>query len=93
MGGPLDRVEELVDAEFSEQRGSWPNAPTAQDYVRHAESLGLIAQQVCDSSGSTGAYYTVFALYESEPIFAREPLGLVFQDFSKSEIATWVARV
>lgn len=89
---PLDQLEAAVDAEWQDHRGCWPNPPDAACFARHAEALGLNVQPICDGDHSTGTYYTVIAIYAPGVIFARKPLGLIFEDFSKSIDVTWVAR-
>jgi hypothetical protein len=69
----------------------WPNGPSAEDYARNAEELGHKVQPICDSAGSFGAYYTVFAVYEAgSTVLGREPLCLIFEDFSQAAESVWV---
>lgn len=85
-------VQRHVDDERDAQGGDWPNTPSAATYVRHAESLGFKAQEVCGHLGSTGCYYAVHALYDTDDIFGTEPVALVFEDFSTSVQIAWLMR-
>lgn len=65
---------------------------SADDYRRKAEEMGLKVQPVVDSGNSTGAYYTVLAVYDGgvERIFGATPLALIFEDYSRAAIAVWL---
>ena len=84
-------VYTLEGAVDHECRQPYHEGPVTETYVRHAEAMGLKTQTVCDSGGSTGAYYTVTAVYEGdERIHGRKPLCLIFEDFSRSVPSTWL---
>jgi hypothetical protein len=86
----IAELERRVDDEWRAHAGDYPNSPDAATFARHAEAMGLHAQLVCDSSTSTGAYYTVYAIYDTDNIFGAEPLCLILEDFSKSVDITWL---
>ena len=85
----LGQLRELVEKKLRTKRGPKARRLNAHDYARLWESLGHSAQLVCDTGDSWGMYYTVYALYEADPIFATQPLALIFSDFSKTAEVTW----
>lgn len=94
MSDETDRkalVHTLEGAVIHECLQPYHEGPVTETYVRHAEAMGLTVQEVCGSGDSTGAYYTVTAIYDGEErIFGRKPLCLVFEDFSRSVPSTWL---
>lgn len=81
----LETLEDRVQATW--EQTDWPNPPSIETYVKHAEALGLTTQKITD-----GLYYTVYALYDDPYVFGREPLALVFEDNSKSYSLTLVMK-
>ncbi len=87
-----------LEARVRDDRSFYPNSPALTDYLSHAEDI-LVAQVICTSSQSTGAYYEVAALYDPAideapgGRFGATPLGLLFEDYSRSELRTWLVEV